>query len=357
MTFDRIIVATPGMSGADGAAELARQWVASLAEAGAGAALDVWSLTDASRPASLPASIGFTTAAGSRWTFASMALTAGSIGPTTLVVVMHVHLLPALMPLVWRGARTLTVMLGIEAWKPLRALERMALGRSWRVAAISAHTAARFRQANPALAHLRVEICHPRVPDAGVADEGARPRAPYALIVGRMSREERYKGHDLLIDVWPRVTAAAPGATLLVAGGGDDVARLRERATAAGLDGSVRFLGPVTSGQLTALYRGAICFVMPSAGEGFGIVFLEAMRAGTPCIAGPGAAEEIITDGHDGVIADPARPDAVAAALVRLFLDTPERDRLGLAAADTVSRRFSPGHLTARITDILAGEC
>ena len=363
MPFNRIIVATPGMSGADGASELARQWVDALdAPAGAGAGIEVWSLADAERPATLPERVAFTSAAGSRWRFASMAINAEAITGQTLLVVMHVHLLPALMPLLWRGARAVTVLLGIEVWKPLRPLERIALRRSWRLAAISAYTADRFRYDNPALADLPVTICHPRVPTALPPDD-APGRGPagvptlYALIVGRMSAEERYKGHDLLIDIWPRVVAQAPNASLLVAGGGDDLDRLRQKAAAAGLGDRVRFLGPVSGAQLSALYRDAACFVMPSAGEGFGIVFLEAMRAGTPCIAGPGAAEEIISDGHDGVIVDPARPAAVAEAVARLLLDAPYRGRLGAAARDCVARRFTADRLAASVTALLADGC
>jgi len=366
MTFNRIIVATPGISGADGAAELARQWVDALdASTGAGAAIEVWSLTDAERPAALPDRVAFTSAAGSRWRFASAAINAEAITEHTLLVVMHVHLLPALMPLLWRGARAVTVMLGIEVWKPLRPLQRMALRRSWRLVAISAYTADRFRCDNPALADLPVTICHPHAPAAVppaaaagrvLAGDPADPSS-YALIVGRMSAEERYKGHDLLIDIWPRVVAQAPNASLLVAGGGDDVGRLRQKAAAAGLGDRLRFLGPVTAARLSALYRDATCFVMPSAGEGFGIVFLEAMRAGTPCVAGPGAAEEIITDGHDGVIVDPARPDDLAEAVARLFLDAPYRGRLGAAARDCVARRFTADRLAARVTALLADGC
>jgi phosphatidylinositol alpha-1,6-mannosyltransferase len=364
--FTRIIVAAPGISGADGASELARQWVAALAASvDDGVTLEVWSLSDTERPAELPERVAFSTAAGSRWRFASTAVNAGAIADDTLLVVMHVHLLPALIPLLWRGARALTVMLGIEVWKPLRPLERIALRRSWRLAAISAYTMDRFRSQNPAVADLPVAVCHPRVPDPLPPAETAAPAllparaapSPYALIVGRMSAEERYKGHDLLIDVWPRVMARAPNASLLVAGGGDDVDRLRQKAAVAGLADRVRFLGPVTAGQLAALYRDAACFVMPSAGEGFGIVFLEAMRAGTPCVAGPGAAQEIITDGHDGVIADPTRPDDVADAVARLFLDASYRGRLGAAAAECVARRFTADHLAARVTALLAGAC
>jgi phosphatidylinositol alpha-1,6-mannosyltransferase len=359
MPFTRVIVVAPGFGGADGASELTRQWVEALdgLAAATGASLEAWSLSEAARPAAMPARIDFHGAAGRAWRLASTALTSGAAGSDTLVVVLHVHLLPAVLPVIWRGARVLTVMLGIEVWKPLRPLERTGLRRSWRVSAISSHTVTRFRCANPDLADVPVSVCHPRVSAGAVAAADRAASAPFAgpfaLIVGRMSAEERYKGHDVLIDVWPDVLSRVPDATLIVAGGGDDAARLERKAGDSGLAGRVVFPGPVTAAQLAALYRDAAFFVMPSAGEGFGIVYLEAMREGKPCIAGPGAAAEIITDGVDGLIVDPGDRAAVAGAVTKLFIDAPLRQRLGAAASARVAATFTAERFADRLAELV----
>src|SRR5262249_54088385 len=160
------------------------------------------------------------------------------------------------------------------------------------------HTARRFRAANPDLADRPIEICQLAVRErdpAPVSFEPAVPCAgPFALIVGRMMAEERYKGHDLLIDIWPSVVAAVPGAGLVVVGDGDDRARLHARA--ASLGDRVSFTGHVSDGALARLYRDCAFFVMPSRDEGFGLVFLEAMQAGKACIGAMGAAAEVISD-------------------------------------------------------------
>jgi glycosyltransferase involved in cell wall biosynthesis len=139
----------------------------------------------------------------------------------------------------------------------------------------------------------------------------------------------------------------------VIAGGGDDVERLRQKAADAGLGERVVFTGPVADDHLAALYRDAAFFVMPSAGEGFGLVYLEAMRAGKPCIASPGAAAEIIEDGIHGLIVEPADRRAVTAAIVRLFVDRPLRQRLGAAAAARVDERFTPERFAARLSELL----
>jgi phosphatidylinositol alpha-1,6-mannosyltransferase len=345
-----VIVLTPMMGGADGISEMTRQWVRVL-ESRVGrdvGALEVWSLADDSRPASAAASTGFHTARGARMRFASLAMRDGiGAAADTLVVVMHLHLLPVALPLVWRGAKLLPILMGIEAWAPLRPLERVALQRAWKVTAISAHTAARFRAANPSLAALPITVCRPGTPSM-TYPAPERFDGPYALIVGRMHSRERYKGHDLLIEVWPLVRNAVPDARLVIAGDGDDAPRLRAKA-GEGID----FVGRVDEARLAALYRDATLFVMPSTEEGFGLVYLEAMRASTPCIAARGAAEEIITDGRDGVIVDAGDRDALVAALVQLFADPHARARLAVAALQRVTGEFGATALDTRVRGVL----
>jgi phosphatidylinositol alpha-1,6-mannosyltransferase len=270
------------------------------------------------------------------------------VGRETLVVVQHVHLLPVVFPLLARGARLMVVLHGIEAWTRLRPLERAACRRAWKVMAVSAHTVRRFRDANPDLAARQVDVCAPGLP-APAAAEGDRMPGLYALIVARMQAAERYKGHDDLLEVWPAVAARVPGARLVIAGDGDDRTRLERKAASLGLGDAVRFEGVVDDRRLQALYRDAAAFVMPSPNEGFGLVFVEAMRAGVPCIAAAGAAEEIIEHERTGLVV-PARDHAVLErALVRLLDDPEARTRLG-AAARLACVRFTDEAFAARLS-------
>src|SRR4029453_732733 len=102
------------------------------------------------------------------------------------------------------------------------------------------------------------------------------------------------------------VVARFPSARLVIAGDGDDRRRLEQKAAALGLGGRVSFLGYVTEERLHQLYARCAFFVMPSGRlEGFGLAFLEAMRAGKACIGGAGAAEEVIENGVTGrIVAD-----------------------------------------------------
>jgi phosphatidylinositol alpha-1,6-mannosyltransferase len=347
----RVIVLTPMMGGVDGISEMTRQWVGVIeSRVGGGVGtVEVWSLADDSQPVTLASETTFHTARGSRLRFAAFAIRRGiASAADTLVIVMHLQLLPVALPLVWRGARLVTVLMGIEAWTPLRLLEKVALRRAWKVVAISGETAVRFRAANRSLTATSITVCHPGAPMMPPADP-ERINGPYALIVGRMSSRERYKGHDALIDMWPLVRKSVSGAQLIVAGDGDDAGRLRAKAG----DG-ITFVGRVDKRRLAALYRDATFFVMPSTDEGFGLVYLEAMRASTPCIAARGAAEEIISDGRDGLIVDAGDRDGLVAAMVRLFVDRDTRTRMAAAATRRVDGEFGRTALERRICDALA---
>lgn len=344
----RLVVASPEVGGRDGISAVTREMIAALRPVSG--AVDVWSLLERERPTGLPDDVAFHGAGGSRVAFAALPWRRAHEG--AVIVALHVHLLPALLPLQYRGRRVVPVLHGIETWTPVRRLESMALRRAWRVLAVSVYTARRFREANPALAATPIHVCPSGVP-AAASPSARRFAGPYALIVGRMAIGERYKGHDGLLELWPSVRLAVPSARLVVVGDGDDRERLETEAARRGLAEAVQFTGSVGDADLAALYRGASVFVMPSRGEGFGLVYLEAMRAGTPCIAAPGAAEEIIEHGVSGFIADPADVATLTGMIISLFTNEPLRCAMGRAAADRVDTMYSPPAYAARLQHAL----
>ena len=130
-------------------------------------------------------------------------------------------------------------------------------------------------------------------------------------------------------------------------GDGNDRPRLESRARSLGLSHAVSFAGRVGDDELAALYDRCRFFVMPSRDEGFGLVFLEAMRAGKACIGARGAAAEIIEHDVTGLIVDPDRHEDLAAAVFRLF-DEPATCAGSAPPAASGSCRPSPMRAFAR---------
>lgn len=351
----RIVIITPGMNGSDGLSMLSRQTVAAVATTRrtSGTQIEVWSLADEPRcpPGKDYSTFVFRGAGANRlrllaWSVRELAHDAHGV----LALVLHLHLSPLALPLSLRGAHVAVVLNGIEAWRRVRCRERVTLQRASTLVAISRETARRFAVANPSFASLAIQVCPLGLPaDSDVGDGSGR----FALIVGRMASNERYKGHDLLLELWPQVLQMAPGATLLVVGDGDDRLRLQTKATALGLDGKVRFLGRVTDKQLLRLYREAAFFIMPSTGEGFGFVFLEAMRAGRACIGGGGAPSEVVEHGVTGLIVTPHRRDELLAAIVSFFTEEATREAMGRAGRERYLSLFTSRRFQERLLPIL----
>jgi phosphatidylinositol alpha-1,6-mannosyltransferase len=310
-----------------------------------GSCVEVWSLTDG------PPDDGGRGAGGSRFRFGAWGIAEGFTSQRgRQVFTLHAHLLPVALPLIQRGAHLIHVLVGIDAWKPLTKFQAAALRRAWRVVAISHHSGLEFRRANPWFRAPGIPVCHPGLPDAG--DDTGRDGS-YALIVGRMSSEERYKGHDLLIELWRELLARFPGAELRVAGGGDDRLRLEAKARSLGLESAVRFLGKVPDAELRRLYRECAFFVMPSRHEGFGFVFLEAMRAGKACIGAKGAADEIIEEGVTGYVVDPSDSRAVLAAMEKLWRDPAGRAEMGASGRRRFQKLFTRDQFAERLGRLL----
>lgn len=139
------------------------------------------------------------------------------------------------------------------------------------------------------------------------------PDQPVLLTVGRLSSTERYKGHEQVIRAMPAICEKQPHSRYVIVGDGDDSPRLQALAREVNMEKQVIFTGYVLREDLPDYYRLADIFVMPSTGEGFGIVFLEALASGRPVIAANAdASPEALDGGRLGWLVDPGRPDQIA---------------------------------------------
>jgi phosphatidylinositol alpha-1,6-mannosyltransferase len=284
---------------------------------------------------------------------ASALRSAASADRRTRVIVTHLHLAPAALAFSARGASLTTMLCGVEAWRPVSRLQRAALDRAAQLIAISRFTREGFQHANPRFVGRVVDVCHLGVePLAGGDQAPAGP--PSALIVGRMAGDERYKGHDPLLEIWRDVAAAVPGASLRIVGDGDDRARLEHKAATLELGDRVRFLGRLDDQALHREYERCTAFVMPSRDEGFGFVFVEAMRAARACIGGRGAAAEIIADEETGLLVDPGDRAQLLQGVVRMLRDRTSTAAMGVRGHARFLQQFTEERFRDRFKALLA---
>lgn len=171
---------------------------------------------------------------------------------------------------------------------------------------------------------------------------GAEPRL---LCVGRLIP---VKGHLVLFRALAQARARLPGLSLDVAGHGPLEPALRVYVRELGLSQAVRFLGFVSPVQ-EAIERAAVV-VVPSLGEGFGMVALEAMERGRAVIASDvGGLPEIVADGETGLVVPAGDAEALAEAIVALAGDLERAAEMGRAGRKRALEAFRQEQCTDRV--------
>jgi glycosyltransferase involved in cell wall biosynthesis len=253
--------------------------------------------------------------------------------PLELVICAHLHLLPLAWLLARRsGAPLALVLFGIECWRPTRnPVTNLLAGAADDVLSVSRFTAKKFC-AWSKVARERCVILPPCVDLERMTpgEKCAELQARYGLVghrtimtMGRLSPVERYKGFDAVIELTPRLVEKYPDLKYLIVGEGEDSERLKDKAARLGVADRVVFAGRVSESEKPSHFRLADVFVMPSWGEGFGIVLIEAAACGARVVgSGADASREALLDGALGAVVNPRDMDEVFDALVGA-LETP----------------------------------
>ena len=272
-----------------------------------------------------------------------------------LIICAHIGVAPvARLIQRFTGIPYWLVIYGIEVWGNLSSLKREAL-RAANLYVTITHFTLNATAARHGLNSPSALILPPALPKRLLrstsdctSEEGRRPMV---LTVGRIAATEQYKGHDVMLEAWPIVLHRVPDAVYWIVGDGDDRQRLERRAHELGIADSVHFAGSLSAEDLDVCYDRCSVLAMPARteldtqtprGEGFGIVFLEAMAHSRP-VVGPevGAPAEFIRSGEHGLLVDPQDPREVAQALIELLEDPARASRMGRAAREWVAREFS----------------
>lgn len=244
-----------------------------------------------------------------------------------LIVCGHINLIPiACMLRLKLKAPIILEIYGIDAWQPTRSLlVNKLVNKIDGFVSISDVTRQRFL----AWTNLPAEKGF-LLPNAIHLDEyGPGPKNPdllkrYGLegktvlmTLGRLVSQERYKGFDEVMEVLSELAKERPNIAYLIVGKGSDQHRLEKKARTLGIEDRVVFTGFIPHTEKADHFRLADAYVMPSKGEGFGFVFLEAMACGVPAIGSIlDGSREALRDGLLGILVDPAKPEEIKAGIL-----------------------------------------
>jgi phosphatidylinositol alpha-1,6-mannosyltransferase len=251
-------------------------------------------------------------------------------GRVDLVICGHLHLLPAAWLLArLRNARLALVIHGVEAWAPShRALANQLAGSVDTFIAVSHFSTERFISWSrvPTDRVFILPNCvdldrfRPLQRDSILVERYGLQSAKVILTVGRLASQERYKGFDEVIELMPQLLKRFPTLKYLIVGDGDDRPRLQAKAEVIGVSNKVVFAGRIPESEKVAHYNLAHAYVMPSTGEGFGIVLIEAAACGVPVVGSQAdGSREALLNGRLGHLVDPRMPQELIDAVTTIL--------------------------------------
>lgn len=275
----------------------------------------------------------------SKWHFAWVSLTRSLVSKPDLIYCAHVNLLPvARLCQLISGAPIILAIYGIDVWKPLPTRHKEIIEKHVSIVlSISRVTSDRLQEWCDVETE-KIAICPNAIDLERYAMSSAFQTAPSILqnitspilmTMGRMVGEDRAKGFDEVLNLLPSLLHSYPELSYVMVGDGPDKARLMQKAKTLGVADRVVFAGRIDEDDKIPTLSRADCYVMPSKGEGFGFVVLEALACGVPVVASAvDGTREAVRHGQLGELVDP---------------DSPEDITTGISSALSQERGILPG--------------
>lgn len=248
----------------------------------------------------------------------------------SLIVTGHINFAPlAYLIHSFIGTPYWIVVHGTDAWGIKDPIKQKALKAADKIVAVSNYTRDRLLQEQslePSKISLlpvtfdvsRFEIA-PK-PKYLLDKYGLEPNQPVILTVTRLSRSDGYKGYDKVIQSLLHIRQQIPNIHYLIVGKGDDCTRIEQLVQSLNLQEHVTLTGFIPDKELGDHYNLCDVFAMPSKGEGFGIVYLEALACGKPTLGGnQDGAIDALCQGEIGALVDPDNVYQIAQTLIQIL--------------------------------------
>ncbi len=225
-----------------------------------------------------------------------------------------------------------TVAHGVEAWNIQRPALHTALHHADRILSVSGYTRNRLikeQNLDPSKISLLPNTFDPKrfkiacKPTHLLERYGLSPEKKIILTVNRLSLSESYKGYDKVLAALPQIRQVIPNVHYIIVGKGDARAQIEQLIRERQLQDCVTLTGFVPDAELCDFYNLCDVFAMPSKGEGFGIVYLEALACGKPILGGnQDGAIDALCHGELGALVAPDDVGAIAKTIIQICTGT-----------------------------------
>jgi len=242
-------------------------------------------------------------------------------GNFDLIICGHIHLVPiAYFLRLWLRKPVLLIIHGIEAWQPSRnQIINLCIRKIDAFIAVSQLTKKRYlnwtnltdKKGFILPNAIALEKFTPGPKKKSLLNHYGLHGKLVLMTLGWIRSKEN-KGFDEVIDLLPELSRQTDNLVYMIVGEGDDKPRLMEKVIRLGMADRVIFTGFIAESEKADYYRLADAYVMPSRGEGFGFVFLEAMACGIPVVASKiDGGKEALLDGRLGILVNPRAPEEI----------------------------------------------
>jgi phosphatidylinositol alpha-1,6-mannosyltransferase len=244
-----------------------------------------------------------------------------------MVICGHIHLSPVVSLMLKKIPHKKLIIHGVEAWKRSRhRWVNRVISEFDHIISVSEFTQKQFLRWAPIKA-AEMSIL-PNCVDLQKFQPGTKSEAllkkynlqnkKVLITLARLDARERYKGIDEVLEILPKLIKKIKELRYLIIGDGSDRLRLEQKCQTLGIRHWVEFAGSIPEEQKIEHYRLADVFVMPGFGEGFGIVYLEAMACGIPVIGSTlDGSQEALRGGKLGLLINPHREGALQKAILQ----------------------------------------
>jgi phosphatidyl-myo-inositol dimannoside synthase len=247
-----------------------------------------------------------------------------------LIVCGHLNFAPVAY-LLYRflGIPYWVLVYGVDAWDISDSYRCRALQAAEKVISISGYTRDRLIQEqglpieNISLLPVTFNIARFQIkpkPSYLLTRHSLKAGQPIILTVARLADDEQYKGYDQVIRAIPLMRKKIPDIHYVLVGKGSDRPRVEALIDSLDLKDCVTLAGFVSDQEICDYYNLCDVFAMPSKGEGFGIVYLEALACGKPVVGGnQDGAIDALCNGELGILIDPDNVDEIACVLTEIL--------------------------------------
>ena len=242
---------------------------------------------------------------------------------------------------------------GVEVWRALSRERMRVLENAETVFVNSQNTLDKFEALHKPLPNAKVcwLATEDNDPPAQQADFAGTPDV---VVLGRIENNGFLKGHADLVSCWPAVVSKIPDARLIIAGGGDGLEPLRKLASESSVSDKIELLGRIPESEIPGLWKRAHLFAMPSKVEGFGLVYVEAMRHGVPVISSiHDAGKEVNAHGETGFCVNLETEGELASSIVKILKSRKRNQEFGAAAFKRWKDSFSYDSFEKRFLNIV----